>query len=361
MFLICSGSVVVAGNGYRTDLLRRMATAMNIVSKADTMGEGVHYKALNYKDRPVTVTVERGRIVHIGCSLFPPEMKAALKSPVCDFIERYVLELSLPMKRPMPVARQLDEDGVFFRNGDLSTFARLQRDGDYNINVENLNDKRYTVSWNKDGHEVFAMNFPIEYELLNGTGMIENEQRLAEEIRLVNPAVGKQSTPDDDVLKATWHGKYYVLKGEYYYTERLNTDKYYAKDDDGLRLLYDKEFLVESLSNLLTTNGIDNEITIEICLKKYGFKEETITVPLRQWTAFCLDSGCVPFFGLIGIDNDVADCELIMRNKAEGYNHTMRLKVGLDVLKNRKGTVTARLNSYIPMARVKYLFDELKK
>lgn len=351
----------VARNGYCTDMLQRMASCMNVKAKLDTLSEGEYYRYFVYNNRPVTVIVKNGEVAHIGYSVFTLAIRHRMASPVCNFLERYALEITLPLKREKSVARQLDEDGIFFHGGDFSYFKQIESDTTFAVNLENLNNKRYTVSWLKDGETKFSVNFPIEHDLIAGTDMIENERRILANIPKASKATRHEQLADSARLRLSWQGKYYTLPGNIYYTKQLNTNRYYMKDKkDGFKLFYHPSYVLESLSNLMTTVAIENDYDLQIRLLKYGFVQDTIQVKLNQWLNYCFNEGCIGYFGIIGEDNGIADCELIMRNSALGYIHLMRLSIDVTTLEERKGLIKARLNSYITTTRVKYLFDELK-
>lgn len=359
--LLLISSVAIAANSYRTDLLQRMAETMNITQQLQQQEDGEYYQYLSYNHRAVTVIISQNEVVHIGFSLFTPAQRKDLNSPVCNFIERYALEIALPMKRERSVSRKLNEDGIFFRNGDFESLKLLQNDTTYQIGLELLDNKRYTVSWSKDGKEVISVNFPVEYDLLAGTDMTENERRIMEDVRRSSTKTRQAMIDDDLSLEKVAHGKCYILKGDYFYNKQLNTNRYYVKnEEDSCLLFYHRDYVLESLSNLMTTAAIENDYDIQIRLVKYGFSQDTICVKLNQWLNYCIDQGCMPYFGIIAIDKDMADCEIIMKNVLMGYIHVMRLNIDIGTLEDRKGLIKARLNSFVPTTRVKYLFDEHK-
>lgn len=249
----------------------------------------------------------------------------------------------------------------FFRNEDFESLKLLQNDTTYQIGLELLDNKRYTVSWSKDGKEVISVNFPVEYDLLAGTDMTENERRIMEDVRRSSTKTRQAMIDDDLSLEKVAHGKCYILKGDYFYNKQLNTNRYYVKnEEDSCLLFYHRDYVLESLSNLMTTAAIENDYDIQIRLVKYGFSQDTICVKLNQWLNYCIDQGCMPYFGIIAIDKDMADCEIIMKNVLMGYIHVMRLNIDIGTLEDRKGLIKARLNSFVPTTRVKYLFDEHK-
>ena len=359
-----TSTVAIAINGYATDLLGKMAVAMNVTQKLDTLSDGFYYRNYTYNDRPLTIEVQQGNIKHIGYALFSSTQKKSLNSPVCNFLERYALEITLPLQRQRSVSRQLEEDGILFRHGSFDSFRQIEQDTSCHVKIESLNDKRYTVSWNKGGTELLAVNFPIEYELLVGCDMIENERRLIADVQNTTIENLPKTTPNfTDAFQPSWQGKYYVLKGNTYYLPQLNNDKYYVKNKKGktvsYQLLYDSNFVVESLANLFTTAEIPNNYIVELRIKKYGLKEDTIKVPLNQWTTFCLQQGCTPYFGVAKNEKEMA-CEIVMDNKAMGYAHIIRAIIDSENIEERNSVIMARVVPYVPTTRIKYLFDELK-
>lgn len=123
-------------------------------------------------------------------------------------------------------------------------------------------------------------------------------------------------------------------------------------------LLYSEDMPIESMANLVTGTDIDDSISIDILLVKYGYRTEQFTVPLRQWITFCIAEGCQPYFGVISQDSSEVVCELIMHNELFGYAHVMKLTFNPIIIAQRKGIVKARLNSYVPINNLKSLFDE---
>jgi len=351
----------MAGNRYRTDLLQRMATALQAEAQLDTLPEGRYVGLLQYKAHPVTVVVADSVVTHIGYSLFSEQLREAMSSPAFDFVERYPLFLDLPVQRERSVARHLDEDGVFFRGGKMDALHQVAADTTLAVSVENLNGKRYTVHWMKGDEERFAINFPIDYDLLAGTDMEERERRLLPEVAQWSAEPRMAEVPDSARLKTTWQGRYFILPGEKFYLPQINSDSYYERDErDSLRLLCNTRLMKESVANLLTTGQVENDYDLEIRMVKYGFKYDTLQVRLNQWINYCLDHGCKPYFGLIDETDGVAKCELIMWNPDMGYLHSMRVVFDMLTLSERKGLVQARLNAFVEISKVQYLFDEIK-
>lgn len=357
---VCKDSV--AQNSYRTDLLTRMASAMQITDRLDTLKNGMYWRWEQYKGNPVTIIVKNRHVEHIGYALFTPSQRKAFPSPIYDFLERYTLEIDLPLKREKTIAKQIAEDGIQFGKGTFSELRTLLNDTLCSIHITNENGKQYIVCLTKKDSVFCNIRFPISYDLLHGSAMLENERRIGQEIAKSPFPKRKEKMVSREELLPTWQSNYFILPGESYYTDELNTNRYYEQDGKGnFRLVYHPKYPLESLANLLTSMEIDNQFVIDIHLKKYGNQEELVSVPLDCWTNFCLTNGCKPYFGVISYDGNFAVCEVIMRNVEYGYNHVMKVTFDVSQLEARKGIIQARLNSYIPASRIKYLFDEIRQ
>ena len=354
-------STVMAKNRYQTDMLANMAEFLQLSSQLDTLKNGCHQSKFFYQKQPLTICVQNGTICHIGYVLFSDQQRKALKSPVYNFLERYTLAADLPFKRAKTVDKQLVEDDVKFTKGTLSFMTKLIGDTTLNLTIENLNNKRYKVSWYKKDTLYCAVDFPIGYDLLHGTEMTENEKRIVQDI-LYTPFPSIQTLPvKREQLLTTCQPNYFILPGDIYYVDQLNSNRYYEKLDDGqFKLIFSRRYPLESLANLLTTVELANEFQVSVRLKKYDFNEDNFNVSLPQFISYFLQQGCVPYFGVISYEQTTAVCQLVMRNVDEGYCHAMKVTFDVEQLIDKKGKVAIRLNSYIPISKINYLFEELK-
>ena len=139
---------LIAQNSYQTDLLADMATSLKLADQLSTLKDGRYNTELFYKKRPLSVTVDGGRVSHIGYLLFSEEQRQLLQVPaVYNFLERYVLSIDLPLKREKSVEKQLAEDNINFTVGEMSDLRKQVGDTTLNLTIDNLSDRRYKVSW----------------------------------------------------------------------------------------------------------------------------------------------------------------------------------------------------------------------
>lgn len=374
LFLICGVAVPLSAqqklgrNRYFSQQLYSMACTMNLATMCDTLSDGLHYRVASYGGLPLTVVVNEREVCHIGYSVFTPIQRCAFPAEPLNFIERYSLSLSLPMKRLKTVARQMEEDDVLFNKASFSWLPTAINDTTYDFSLRNDMSKTYIATWSKTGKIACQASFPVSYKLLLGVSMDEIEQELKR--RVCDTAVPQADTLQllaDSTLLPSLTNDYYMKRGNVYYFAELNSNTYFEKveqcdqHNSSYRPLFNSRHRRESLANLLTTTDIKNNYLLKVKQRTYNYTDTLFDVPLSKWVSFCLRTGCTPFFALIDHDGNTADCELVMRNETLGYCHVMRLKVDISDMENRQGTAEARLNAYIPTNNIRYLFKEQKK
>lgn len=351
-----------AQDRYQTDMLKLIADKTGLRQQLDTIKEGEYTHYSQFKSQPITIIVENNRVTHIGFSIFDNNQRQGFGKHICNFLERYFLELAIPTIDHFSTSQRMKEDRVTFLKGepDPQNLRLLSEDTTVCINLQSINEKDYIMGWRRDSIWQCIISFPIEYDLLIGTNMDERERRLSEELQNEYCYTDSLDKERQDKLIKAWQDNYYTLKGRAYLLENLNGNLYFEKDSDGLfKPIFNTIYPIESLANLFTSSFIKNEYEIEIQMRKYGFITDTICVPLTRWINYCRFTGCKPFFGIIALNEDgISTCELIMYNAELGYNHIMKIWFPLAALETRKGIIKARLNSYVTSSRIKNLFDD---
>lgn len=351
-----------AQNAYRTDLLKTIAERCSLYQHLDTIKDGEYLKLSIFKNCPLTAIVENRRITHIGYSVFSTSQRQGIGREVCNFLERYLLELDIPTREYISTHQRLIEDRVKVVKGkfDFQNMRQLCEDTTICINLQTMNDKEYIMGWRRDSIWQLVVSIPIEYDLLFGTNMDERERRLAEELELANFVKDSLIIDKGAKIRKAWQDNYYTVKGGAYLLPNLNANQYLWKDEKGkFRPIYNKTYPIESLANLFTSNAVDNDFNLEIRIRKYGFKTDTLHVPLKKWMSYCQQTGCKAYFGIIDFKSESnAVCLVIMHNTKLGYNHIMKVTFPMALFEKRKGIVPAKLNSYVNYTRIKNLFAD---
>lgn len=347
---------------YRTDRLEQMAQRLGWTDGADTTQTAV------FKGKPLAVLADDdGRITHIGYRLFSQSQREAFGTTVCNFIERYLLELALALpaygmepNHGLTPQERMQLDGVSISaKADL---IALCADTTVSIHQNIIDARGYRMEWWRNEENVCTFSFPVEYDLLTGVDMDERERRLPLELKRAPVKVSQPADLSAESLRKAWNDNYYTLEGGHYLLENLSGNSYYEKAPDGqLRPIFRRQLPLESLANLLVTGLPEGDYSLHIRLRKYGFKTEMVETTPAQWLRFCLEEGCKPYFGIISLGDEEAVCELIMHCPDKGYNHVLKLNVPLTVIDGRQGTIHARLNAYVTASRIKNLFEDITK
>lgn len=363
-------TVSAAIDGYRSSLLHDMAVAMKMTDSIEQLSEGTHVARLSYHDRPITIVVEHGRVNHIGYSIFTKEHRESAYSPFFNMVERYALLEKLPMQRIKSVGRELYEEGIHFEIGSLSILPSLYDRPDLEFTLENINGKKYRARWRMNDQDLVVIDTPYTYGLLHGTSMEDDENNLISDLRQLSDSrfeksdwivpseiqeedfdsIYHQYKPDKDNL--------FVKPGETYYFDNLNSNRYYTTDNDSLVPLHDPAYPFESMANILTSMEVPNSLVVDANIKCYNYRTDTVSLPLSAMVKYFLDQRCTPFVGLLESNPENTVALLVMRNINEGYCHLIKLTTPASAAGTDEGSVTARINAYIPISKITSLFVE---
>lgn len=340
---------------YKTAKIEEMANLLSF----DLSDSAFGYQSKQWQGYPITVHTDgQGKIDHLGLKLFNRQDsndKDLLL--IFNFVERYLLELLL-LKDRQQLANMLISDRVNLEYGDFPDLKKIS--DSLLLRISQDESGKYSVSWSdhQTGKIVYSLSFPVNYELILGMNKIEIENNLAKEIQLQAYNIEVKGTVRIEDLqlmpKTTNH---YIKQGVKYIIGALNSNLYYMKDKgDQFRLIYDNKYPIESLANLMITEEVDHSYQLDISQNKYGYKEASFQVPLKQWVRYCLNSGCVPYFGFEDENETEIRASVVMENRWLAYNHVLYITFSKDLLKQKSGSIKAKLHAYIPTHNVTDLF-----
>ena len=334
---------------FRSDRLEKMASVLG-TERLSRLGEGEHYAALQYGGLPVTVIIRDGVVEHIGYSLFLPGVREDAGALACNFLERYALEADLPLPREKTVRAQLEEDGVVFQSGNLSTLKEMCRNPEEPFFLGRHGSRFYAFGW--DGGQ---MLFPSDTELLLGRGQVENGRRLPQELadapRPAAPALPDAFTTRGDGIL--------VAEGERFYSDALRSSLYYRSGS--MEAVDNPALPGETLANYFAGAADAGDIVLQVKMAVYGMESRYFSVPLRAVAGYAQQQGCTPFWGAIAQDGELVEGIVALRNEEAGYVHILRLQAPYAVLGAHEGAIQVRFTPFVPMHSVLYLFEELKK
>lgn len=343
---------------YASRLLEQMAKMMQMTDTIKKLPEGVSLRCYSYKGLPLTVVKNGNRVRHIGYSIFTKAQREKVGEIRSNFIERFLLTTDLPLKREKTVEEEMQEEKILFRSGSLSMLKSFVKDNSCTLEASLVKERMHTVKWSKGGKVVCEMGFPADHELMTGRNMLENDERLQMDILSMQDSVmkGKYSFSEKTLQK---HQDIYVLFGGNYMFKELSANRFFLKNADGTYSpLCNTKAPRESIANLFTSNDIKNNYTLAITQKQFNYNQSTFTVPLAKWVNYYKEQGFSPYFCIISQDKTKIDCLLILHNQDMGCNHVMRIKFNPDTLVDRSGSITARLNAFVPTSNIKDLYYE---
>lgn len=343
-----------------------------------------------YRGYPLVAGFSGGEVVHLGVNLFGAEYKAASNTLLCDFAERYLLEL-LAEEDEQTRMRRMYDDGVAL-TGDLRRIPQLEREP-LRFGITFVAGRIYRLEWHDGQTLVFSLSVPAQYELIRGLNKIELEGSFSRDVLRFRmpedvPAPGADVTPDvtPDVTSDTTPDvmpdvpfdvtpdttpdagpaeqpvrldeDLYVLRKGYYLLEQMTCEAYYTRSGERFEPVCDSLHPVESLHNLLSVGGMKSGYTLDVTLRKYGFRTEEFSCPLGRMVDFCLAQGCTPYVGIESEQQGTITAVLIMVNAEYGYNHVFKIVFDTHLLARREGRIAVTLNAYTPTHNLENLYDE---
>ncbi|MDR2423972.1 MAG: hypothetical protein LBD59_04510 [Prevotellaceae bacterium] len=309
----------------------------------------------------------KNEIEHLGVSMFSAESKEMINLPVCNFIERLMLELLL-QKSTADVRDKLREYNIQLRkNGaeygtlffaSLSLVLKEIQDPTQFI----LNrDSCYTAIWKFGLTETLNMSFPAARELIFGTDKKESDANIGElfaENDCQKPRV--HNSPEQvsaNELSAISGADLYLHKGTSFFTDKINSDTYLQRTDSVYKIAFTPEYPVESLANLFITKNIENLLTIKITHRMYGGFTPEFTIPLDRFLCQ-FDTDFLTYCVLYAPDAENLQLSVVLRNTSFNYIHLLRVQTTAEQVFRKNGTLNADFYTNIPLHNLKNIFSQ---
>lgn len=351
---------IYAQTRYSSHALGHMAEAMQISGIFDTLSDGAYQNVYLWDNHSLNIIVEDSEVVHIGYSLFPPEILKNDMSPACRFVEQYLLWVDLPIERQFSIAQDMEIKNIHFEYGNRDEVKSLVKDTSISVYDSMMDGKYYNVSWIRDNEMVCSVTFPIDYCLLHNTTLHENEEKLISDLsrlRDLRPdSVKTWAISPLDLIKIA-DTNIFILQGDSIYISELNNTQYFTIEDSTFKPIFSSDLPRESFSNLVVSGRIPNNYLMDIKLVQYGRSCPIITVPLVNLMNYFQKKGCTPYFGVMEDNDSTMKGLLLLANIPEGYCHTIRLVIDTNDIDTGEGTIEGRMVDYIPISKIKKLFQ----
>lgn len=305
---------------------------------------------------------ERKELCHVGLSLFSHETKDLLDHNICNFLERFILELLL----------QNDKEGVCFKLEEYH--VRLFIDGkDYSqsrslwslketmkamempVNFEISHAAgRAKATWIFNNHTLM-LDFPLYRELVEGTDKKESDDVLYN--RLQGAAFKEIERKEEyitlDLLESI-HDGIYVMRGEKFVIKQLSSDRYYMQQGEVFVPVFQKEYPEYSLNNLFQTMSYGKDVSLLLTHRKYGHFTPEVSIPLLNFLVFFQKDFILTSHTSFKKDGKL-ETILVFSHKTLGYIHILRVKTTEQELFSEKLVLKGDFYSNIPQHYVKTL------
>ncbi|MDE6282671.1 MAG: hypothetical protein K2L97_01630 [Muribaculaceae bacterium] len=151
-----------------------------------------------------------------------------------------------------------------------------------------------------------------------------------------------------------------VLRGSFYHVPQVNNNTYYiwpADADPGV--LLDSYYPAESIANLFLLpldEGRDVILDLTFATHDYGSSVKLSTT-VDKFVSLCQADGCEVYFGVESCHDNTFKGSLFMYNRADGYDHVVRLECDPVEVIDGAGHIKGRVSLFVPTDNVRNIFQ----
>lgn len=316
----------------------------------DSLTHGV-YNDYSFNEHPLTIRVNKwDEIEHIGYRFFDNDQRCIQPSPVYDFLERYLLEYDIPNEDGAPKEMRFMIDEFDVEYGNLNTLFHL--DTSFAFQLSYLAYKRYHLSWYQNYQEVLSVSFPMDYQLMCGSNSLELESFFIRDIQRYSFTGPAQQVMLPDYID-TCNDDYYIVEGSSYLSNLIRDDQFYGRNADGAwSLVCSRKKALWSASNIMLYSQFIGNYDLQIAVDRYGYKTDTVHVPLTTFVSYCKAQGSSVYFGVKFRTEKYVKGTLFVTNPENGFTHILSVDIPIDVIESRSGTINSVLYVYIPLHNI---------
>jgi hypothetical protein len=303
-------------------------------------------------------------VEHLGISLFSIQTKEMISKPVCNFIERVLLELLL-QKSNDAIQNKLREykialvrNGSIFGTNQFNSLSRTLGDIQNPSSFGLQRDSLYKAVWTFGNEEHLKMTFPASRELIFGTDKKESDQLLGElfgtsdciDLNFKEPITkqGRLVQIDNTDL--------YLKKGETFLIPEINSNSYYQRTDSTYKLAFNADYPTESLANLFVTRQIPTKLKLKITHKMYGGFTPQFMIPLERFICIFKEEFST-YSVLHHFGTEEIKLSIVLRNRNYNYCHLLQIKTTKRQIFSENGLLDAEFYTNIPLHNIKSIFN----
>lgn len=293
-----------------------------------------------------------GDVSSIGYALFSREVRqceSVEHNVLFDFIERYALELDLPMPGGDAAMRMM-RDNVVCNQGRISMLSRVSVPlTPMSLDEQTLRHTR--ISWTVGGQPL-TLTVPADYQLLAGADGKELEEIFERDVKRVVPIDADAALDDWSAARIYRSDSLMIAELGEYLNPAIRGDVYLTERDGQRELLFDSRSPQRSVVNILLTGQYARPVPLRLTIDKYGYTQSVLDVSVQQLIALCKLQHCQLFVGIKTHTAERITATIFAVNKKLAYNHVISVDFPLDALRNEEAQVRATIYAYVPLHNV---------
>ena len=307
----------------------------------------------------LSVLINNGKLCRLGIDLKNLQLLNNYDSIIKIFIERYLLRLSCDSTIPDVVnTAETNQIKFLLQNKDLlfSTIDSFDKLLEFIASAEGFklteNDYMFVAEW-KNNSSNLKMIFPNNYQLLTG----KNKKELDEDLlRKLGELVSDSSIQASLEMTETSNDSLpiLILKGSSY-MDQLSSDKYYRWNGTDSILIFEKDLIPYSISNLFLNKVLTGNRKLELNQKLYGGRSFTYSLILKKFISY-FENDYKSFVGLEKNDPGLIEGTVVFKHKYFNFIHLLHFKTTPSDIFNDNGNMFANFYTNIPMDNVSNLF-----
>ncbi|MCL2436133.1 MAG: hypothetical protein FWD09_08395 [Lentimicrobiaceae bacterium] len=313
-------------------------------------------------------------MVHIGYRfLHNEEIRKAFNPAIIMFLEREVLALLIADNLKQKLATNRDNGIYLLLNGNtLQTDFYRNKSGlphllqqVSGLEIQYMEGREYSVNINCGTEQTLTVMFVADAELLSDMDKKERDERLVAQLNYHCANMDNQSQHipacNEETMQVIQDSvqidSAFVCKGVAFIIPQINNNLYYTKVDGEFKLVFSKNRIAETLSNVMLT-PIGHDYTVQITHRVYGGIIHNYELNSRDFFDYFSDD-YERYFGIETIDRDILTGTLVLADKNADNIHLAHVSVNLWELLNG-GVMGMQLSSNIPQHNIESLFGKIK-
>lgn len=307
--------------------------------------------------------IEGNVIIHAGLKVFDDSLKKSLNIYIYSFFERELLKFILDDNQTREARRKEDQVYLFYANTFQDRKILNSSDQIRNVisEIGNISIRQDSLKCNvlltNSLGEKLGMEFPVINTLISGMDKKELDENIFRELSKdikTNPP--REQKNFDNFFNS--EGDLLVGEGERFLIKDFSSSRYYIREKDGVKLVYDKKYVIESLSNLLLTgSSANNPAFIDLKIKSYGNDDKLKSMTIDKLLSH-FDDQFKLYFGIEDTIKVHLRGTLLLYNPSLNYLHLIDIKTDTGSMFRNPVRVTGTFYPYIPTHNIKDLFGK---